>query len=67
VSVEAIRALSLLAFKEAAGDTDGFEMRLSLFSMARTLIENEGPRDSSSRSRPAADRVCAPAMTGARS
>lgn len=41
VSVEAIRALSVLAFREAADDTDGFEMRLSLFSMARTLIENQ--------------------------
>ncbi|PZR03913.1 MAG: hypothetical protein DI536_35165 [Archangium gephyra] len=40
VSVEAIRALSLLAFREAADDTDGFEMRLSLFSMTRTLLEN---------------------------
>lgn len=41
VSVEAIRALSLLAFHEAADDTDGFEMRLSLFSMTRTLLENQ--------------------------
>lgn len=41
VSVEAIRALSLLAFREAADDTDGFEMRLSLFSMTRTLLENQ--------------------------
>ena len=41
VSVEAIRALSVLAFREAAADTDGFEMRLSLFSMARTLLENQ--------------------------
>lgn len=41
VSVDAIRALSVLAFREAADDTDGFEMRLSLFSMARTLIENQ--------------------------
>lgn len=41
VSVDAIRALSVLAFQEAADDTDGFEMRLSLFSMARTLIENQ--------------------------
>lgn len=41
VSVEAIRALALAAFKEAADDSDGFEMRLSLFSMARTLIENQ--------------------------
>jgi hypothetical protein len=41
VSVDAIRALSVLAFREAADDTDGFEMRLSLFSMARTLLENQ--------------------------
>lgn len=42
VSVEAIGALAGRAFREAADDTDGFEMRLSLFSMARTLIENQG-------------------------
>ncbi len=42
VSVPAIRALALAAFREAAEDTDGFEMRLSLFSMARTLCENQG-------------------------
>ena len=41
VSVPAIRALSVLAFREAADETDGFEMRLSLFSMARTLFENQ--------------------------
>jgi len=41
VSVDAIRALALAAFREAAEDTDGFEMRLSLFSMARTLLENQ--------------------------
>ncbi|HEY0880363.1 MAG TPA: hypothetical protein VGD87_02475 [Archangium sp.] len=41
VSVEAIRALAVRAFREAADDTDGFEMRLSLFSMARTLLENQ--------------------------
>jgi hypothetical protein len=41
VSVEAIAALARHAFREAAAETDGFEMRLSLFSMARTLIENE--------------------------
>ena len=41
VSVPAIRALALAAFREAADDTDGFEMRLSLFSMARTLLENQ--------------------------
>lgn len=42
VSIEAIRALAVLAFREAAAETDGFEMRLSLFSMARTLLENQG-------------------------
>ena len=41
VSVPAIGALARAAFTEAAADTDGFEMRLSLFSMARTLIENQ--------------------------
>jgi adenosine deaminase len=41
VSVEAIAKLSVLAFREAAADTDGFEMRLSLFSMARTLLEHQ--------------------------
>ncbi len=43
VSVEAIRALTQLAFEEAAIDSpQGLEMRLSLFSMTRTLLENEG-------------------------
>ncbi|MDQ3341855.1 MAG: hypothetical protein M4D80_42450 [Myxococcota bacterium] len=41
VSVAAIAALARAAFREAAADADGFEMRLSLFSMARTLIEHE--------------------------
>ncbi|MFO0599922.1 MAG: hypothetical protein U0228_31725 [Myxococcaceae bacterium] len=41
VSVEAVKALALEAFREAADDSDGFEMRLSLFSMARTLLENQ--------------------------
>ena len=41
VSVPAIRALALEAFREAADECDGFEMRLSLFSMARTLLENQ--------------------------
>ncbi len=41
VSIAAIRALCVLAFEEAAQDTDGFEMRLSLFSMTRTLLENQ--------------------------
>ena len=42
VSVPAIGALARAAFREAADDSDGFEMRLSLFSMARTLIERQG-------------------------
>src|SRR5690606_32371262 len=42
VSVPAIAELSRLAFLEAAAETDGFEMRLSLFSMTRTLLTNEG-------------------------
>lgn len=41
VSVAAIGALARAAFREAADETDGFEMRLSLFSMARTLIEHQ--------------------------
>ncbi|MBA3454898.1 MAG: hypothetical protein H0T42_17550 [Deltaproteobacteria bacterium] len=41
VSVPAIGALARAAFREAAAETDGFEMRLSLFSMARTLIEHQ--------------------------
>jgi Adenosine deaminase len=44
VSVEAIAALALRAFREAAQDCDGFEMRLSLFSMTRTLIEHQQRR-----------------------
>ncbi|MCX5745887.1 MAG: hypothetical protein NT062_25705, partial [Proteobacteria bacterium] len=43
VSVAAIGALARAAFREGAADTDGFEMRLSLFSMARTLIEHQHP------------------------
>jgi hypothetical protein len=42
VSVEAVRALSVAAFREAAEETDGFELRVSLFSMTRTLLENLG-------------------------
>lgn len=42
VSVPAIAELARLAFLEAATECDGFEMRLSLFSMTRTLYENEG-------------------------
>lgn len=41
VSVEVIAELARLAFEEAAADSDGCEMRLSLFSMARTLLENQ--------------------------
>ncbi len=42
VSVEAIELLARHAFTEAAEDTDGFEMRLSLFSMTRALLTNTG-------------------------
>ena len=42
MSVAAIRELSVSAFQEAAADTDGFELRISLFSMTRTLLENLG-------------------------
>ncbi len=42
VSVEAIADLAFSAFTEAAAETDGFEMRLSLFSMTRTYLENQG-------------------------
>jgi len=41
VSVPAIAALARAAFREASAETDGCEMRLSLFSMARTLIEHQ--------------------------
>ena len=41
VSEAAIGELARLTFLEAAADTDGFEMRVSLFSMTRTLLENE--------------------------
>ena len=44
VSVPAIGALATHAFREAAAETDGFEMRLSLFSMTRTLIEQQHQR-----------------------
>ena len=44
VSVAAIAELARLAFLEAAEECDGFEMRLSLFSMTRTLLENEGQK-----------------------
>ncbi|MEO6951620.1 MAG: hypothetical protein ABI321_07395 [Polyangia bacterium] len=42
VSVDAIAELARIAFREAADETDGLEMRVSLFSMTRTLLENEG-------------------------
>ncbi len=42
VSVAAIRELARRAFLEAAADADAFEMRVSLFSMTRTLVENSG-------------------------
>jgi hypothetical protein len=41
VDEDAIEALAVRAFVEAAGETDGFEMRASLFSMTRTLLEHE--------------------------
>jgi hypothetical protein len=42
VSVEAIGMLAELAFTEAAAECDGLEMRVSLFSMTRTLLERQG-------------------------
>lgn len=42
VSEAAIGELTRLAFLEAADECDGFEMRVSLFSMTRTLLTNEG-------------------------
>lgn len=41
VHEDAIEALALRAFIEAAAETDGFEMRASLFSMTRTLFDHE--------------------------
>lgn len=41
VSEQAILELARRAFLEAAADTDGFEMRVSLFSMTRTLLDNQ--------------------------
>jgi hypothetical protein len=41
VSEAVIGELARRAFVEAAADTDGFEMRVSLFSMTRTLLDNE--------------------------
>jgi hypothetical protein len=40
VHEDAIEALALRAFVEAAAETDGFEMRASLFSMTRTLYDH---------------------------
>ena len=40
-SVAAIAELARRAFVEAAAETDGFEMRISLFSMTRTLLDHE--------------------------
>lgn len=42
VSVDAIGALAERAMQEAADETDGVDLRLSLFSMTRTLIEQTG-------------------------
>jgi hypothetical protein len=42
VSVPAIAALAERAMSEAAAETDGVDLRLSVFSMTRTLIEHEG-------------------------
>jgi len=42
VSVAAIGSLARHAFCEAADETDGCELRVSLFSMTRTLIERQG-------------------------
>jgi adenosine deaminase len=42
VSEAAIADLAYRAFVEATADTDGVEMRASLFSMTRTLLEHEG-------------------------
>jgi Adenosine deaminase len=41
VSEAAIASLARQAFVEAAEETAAFEMRVSLFSMTRTLLENE--------------------------
>lgn len=44
VSVRAVGLLARLAFDEAAAETDGFELRVSLFSMTRTLFQAQGRR-----------------------
>jgi adenosine deaminase len=41
VNLAAIEDLARLAFLEAATEADCFEMRVSLFSMTRTLLENQ--------------------------
>jgi len=41
VSEQAVAELARRAFVEAAAQTEGFEMRVSLFSMTRTLLDNE--------------------------
>lgn len=45
VSESAIAELARLAFEEASDEADRVEMRVSLFSMTRTLFENEGRTD----------------------
>ncbi len=42
VRVEVVAALAERAMREAVADADGAELRLSLFSMTRTLIEQTG-------------------------
>lgn len=42
VSIASIEDLAREAFLEAAAETDAFELRISLFSMTRTLFENTG-------------------------
>lgn len=42
VHPEAVGALAHRAFAEAASECDGFEMRVSLFSMTRAVLENQG-------------------------
>ena len=42
VHPDAVGALAHHAFVEAAAECDGFEMRISLFSMTRAVLENQG-------------------------
>ncbi len=44
VSVRAVGLLARAAFDEAAAETDGFELRISLYSMARTVLSAQGRR-----------------------